>query len=261
MQILFIGDIVGRPGRRVVRELLPGVVKEHGVELVVANAENAAAGFGITRDTVDELLECGIHLFTTGNHVWDKKEVLGFIDEYPTLLRPANYPEGCPGIGHAVVKTAAGTPVAVINLAGRVFMHPSDCPFRTAQALVETIRRQTPIILVDIHAEATSEKQGMGWFLDGKVSAVLGTHTHVQTADEVVLPGGTAYISDLGMTGPHNSVIGIEKEMIIERFLTGMPCRFEVARGDVRLQGAVIDVDPQTGRARSIRRVNLRLKE
>ena len=261
MQILFIGDIVGRPGRRVVRELLPGVVKEHGVELVIANAENAAAGFGITRDTVDELLECGIHLFTTGNHVWDKREVLGFIDEYPTLLRPANYPEGCPGIGHTVVKTAAGTPVAVVNLAGRVFMHPSDCPFRTAQALVEKIRRETPIILVDIHAEATSEKQALGWFLDGKVSAVLGTHTHVQTADEVVLPGGTAYLSDAGMTGPHNSIIGIEKEMIIERFLTGMPCRFEVARGDVRLQGAVVDVDPQTGRARSIKRVNLRLKE
>ena len=261
MQILFIGDIVGRPGRRVVRELLPGVVKEHGVELVIANAENAAAGFGITRDTVDELLECGIHLFTTGNHVWDKREVLGFIDEYPTLLRPANYPEGCPGIGHTVVKTAAGTPVAVVNLAGRVFMHPSDCPFRTAQALVEKIRRETPIILVDIHAEATSEKQALGWFLDGKVSAVLGTHTHVQTADEVVLPGGTAYLSDAGMTGPHNSIIGIEKEMIIDRFLTGMPCRFEVARGDVRLQGAVVSVDPQTGKAHSIKRVNLRLKE
>ncbi len=261
MQIFFIGDIVGRPGRRVVRELLPGVVKEHGVELVIANAENAAAGFGITRDTVDELLECGIHLFTTGNHVWDKKEVLGFIDEYPNLLRPANVPEGCPGIGHAVVKTTAGIPVAVINLAGRVFMHPSDCPFRVAEALVEKVRRETPIILVDIHAEATSEKQAMGWFLDGKVSAVLGTHTHVQTADEIVLPGGTAYMSDAGMTGPHNSIIGIEKEMIIERFLTGMPCRFEVARGDVRLQGAVVDVDPQTGRARSIKRVNLRLKE
>jgi metallophosphoesterase (TIGR00282 family) len=159
------------------------------------------------------------------------------------------------------VKTAAGTPVAVVNLAGRVFMHPSDCPFRTAQALVEKIRRETPIIVVDMHAEATSEKQGMGWFLDGKVSAVLGTHTHVQTADEIVLPGGTAYITDAGMTGPHNSIIGVEKEMIIDRFLTGMPCRFEVARGDVRLQGVIVDVDPQTGRARSIKRVNLRLKE
>ena len=261
MQILFIGDIVGRPGRRVVRELLPGVVKEHGVELVVANGENAAAGFGITRDTVDELLECGVHLLTTGNHVWDKKEVLGFIDDYPNLLRLANYAEGCPGIGHAVVKTAAGIPVAVVNLAGRVFMHPADCPFRVAKSLVAGLRQQTPVIIVDVHAEATSEKQALGRFLDGEVSAVLGTHTHVQTADETILPGGTAYMSDVGMTGPHNSVIGIEKEMIIDRFLTGMPCRFEVARGDVRLQGVVVDVDPQSGRARAIKRVNLRLKE
>lgn len=261
MQILFIGDIVGRPGRRAVRELLPGLVKDHGVDLVVANAENAAAGFGITRDTVDELTECGIQLLTTGNHVWDKREVLGFIDEYPNLLRPANYAEGCPGIGHAVVKTAASIPVAVVNLAGRVFMHPADCPFRAAKGLLGGLRQQTPVIIVDMHAEATSEKQAMGWFLDGEVSAVLGTHTHVQTADETILPRGTAYITDVGMTGPLNSVIGIEKEMIIDRFLTGMPCRFEVARGDVRLQGAVVDVDPQTGRARSIQRVNLRLKE
>lgn len=261
MQILFIGDIVGRPGRRAVRELLPGLVKDHGVDLVVANAENAAAGFGITRDTVDELTECGIQLLTTGNHVWDKREVLGFIDEYPNLLRPANYAEGCPGIGHAVVKTAASILVAVVNLAGRVFMHPADCPFRAAKGLLGGLRQQTPVIIVDMHAEATSEKQAMGWFLDGEVSAVLGTHTHVQTADETILPRGTAYITDVGMTGPLNSVIGIEKEMIIDRFLTGMPCRFEVARGDVRLQGAVVDVDPQTGRARSIQRVNLRLKE
>jgi len=261
MQILFIGDIVGRPGRRAVRELLPGLRKEYGVDLVIANAENAAAGFGITRDTVDELLECGIQLFTTGNHVWDKKEVLGFIDDYPNLLRPANYAEGCPGIGHAVVKTAAGIPVAVVNLAGRVFMHPADCPFRVAKSLVAGLRQQTPVIIVDVHAEATSEKQALGWFLDGEVSAVLGTHTHVQTADETILPGGTAYISDVGMTGPHNSVIGIEKEMIIDRFLTGMPCRFEVARGDVRLQGIVVGVDPQTGKAQSVRRINLRLKE
>ena len=261
MQILFIGDIVGRPGRRAVRELLPGLVKEHSVDLVIANAENAAAGFGITRDTVDELLECGIHLFTTGNHVWDKKEAQGFIDDYPNLLRPANYAEGCPGIGHAVVKTAAGIPVAVVNLAGRVFMHPADCPFRVAKGLLAGLRRQTPVVIVDIHAEATSEKQALGWFLDGEVSAVLGTHTHVQTSDETILPGGTAYMSDVGMTGPHNSVIGIEKEMIIDRFLTGMPCRFEVARGDVRLQGVVVGVDPQTGRAQSVRRINLRLKE
>ena len=261
MQILFIGDIVGRPGRRAVRELLPGLVKDHGVDLVVANAENAAAGFGVTRDTVDELTECGIRLLTTGNHVWDKREVLGFIDECPNILRPANYAEGCPGIGHAVVKTAASIPVAVVNLAGRVFMHPADCPFRAAKGLLEGLRQQTPVIIVDMHAEATSEKQAMGWFLDGEVSAVLGTHTHVQTADETILPRGTAYITDVGMTGPLNSVIGIEKEMIIDRFLTGMPCRFEVARGDVRLQGAVVDVDPQTGRARSIQRVNVKLKE
>lgn len=261
MQILFIGDIVGRPGRRVVRELLPGVVKEYGVDLVIANAENAAAGFGITHDTIDELLECGIQLFTTGNHVWDKKEVLGFIDEYPNLLRPANFPDACPGIGHAIVKTAGGVPVAVINLAGRVFMHPADCPFRVAKAIVEKLRSDVPVIIVDIHAEATSEKQAMGWYLDGEVSAVFGTHTHVQTADEIILPGGTAYLTDAGMTGPHNSIIGIEKEMIIDRFLTGMPCRFEVARGNVRLQGVVVGIDPQSGKAQSIKRVNLRLKE
>jgi metallophosphoesterase (TIGR00282 family) len=261
MQILFIGDIVGRPGRRAVRELLPGVVKEYGVDLVIANAENAAAGFGITRDTIDELLECGVHLFTTGNHVWDKKEVQGFIDEYPNLLRPANFPDACPGIGHAVVKTAGGIAVAVINLAGRVFMHPADCPFRVAKAIVEKLRPDIPVIIVDIHAEATSEKQAMGWFLDGEVSAVFGTHTHVQTADESILPGGTAYLTDAGMTGPHNSIIGIEKEMIIDRFLTGMPCRFEVARGNVRLQGVVVGVDPQSGKAQSIKRVNLKLKE
>jgi len=261
MQILFIGDIVGRPGRRAVRELLPGLVRERGIELVVANGENAAAGFGITRDTVDELLECGIHVLTTGNHVWDKREVLGFIDDYPNLLRPANYPEACPGIGHAVVQTAAAIPVAVVSLAGRVFMHPADCPFRVVKGLLAGLRQQTPVMIVDMHAEATSEKQAMGWFLDGEVSAVLGTHTHVQTADETIIPGGTAYISDVGMTGPHNSVIGIEKDMIVERFLTGMPCRFEVARGDVRLQGVVVDVDPQSGRARAIKRVNLRLKE
>lgn len=261
MQILFIGDIVGRPGRRAVRELLPGLVRERGIELVVANGENAAAGFGITRDTVDELLECGIHVLTTGNHVWDKREVLGFIDDYPNLLRPANYPEACPGIGHAVVQAAAAIPVAVVSLAGRVFMHPADCPFRVVKGLLAGLRQQTPVMIVDMHAEATSEKQAMGWFLDGEVSAVVGTHTHVQTADETILPGGTAYISDVGMTGPHHSVIGIEKGMIIDRFLTGMPCRFEVARGDTRLQGVVVAVDPQTGKARSIERVNLRLKE
>src|SRR5512136_745406 len=252
MQILFIGDIVGRPGRRAVRELLPGLLKEHGVDLVIANGENAAAGFGITRDTVDELLECGIHLLTTGNHVWDKKEVLGFIDEYPNLLRPANFPEACPGIGHAVVKTPAGIPVAVINLAGRIFMHPADCPFRVAKALVEQLRRQTPIIFVDIHAEATSEKQAMGWFLDGEVSAVVGTHTHVQTADEGVLPGGTAYITDAGMTGPFNSIIGIRKDAVLERFLIQIPNRFEVAKDDVRLQGVVVDIDGKSGRASGI---------
>jgi hypothetical protein len=261
MQVLFIGDIVGRSGRRAVRELLPGLAKDQDVDLVIANIENAAAGFGITRDTVDELLECGIHVFTTGNHVWDKKEVQGFINEYPNLLRPANYPEECPGIGHAVVNTKSGFPVAVINLAGRVFMGPADCPFRAAKSLVGALRQQTPVVIADLHAEATSEKQALGWYLDGQVSAVLGTHTHVQTADETILPGGTAYITDAGMTGPHNSIIGIEKEMIIEKFLTGMPCRFEVARGDVRLQGVVLGIDPKTGKAKTIQRINLRLKE
>jgi hypothetical protein len=255
MQILFIGDIVGRPGRRAVRELLPGLIKEHGVDLVIANAENAAAGFGITRDTVDELLECGIQLFTTGNHVWDKKEVLGFIDEYPNLLRPANFPEGCPGIGHTVVKTAGGIPVALINLAGRIFMHPADCPFRVAKAIVEKLRRDIPVIIVDMHAEATSEKQAMGWFLDGEVSAVLGTHTHVQTADERILTRGTAYIGDVGMTGPKLGVIGMKREISIRRSLTQIPIKMEVENSDGVIMGVLVEINPEDGKALSIQRI------
>ncbi len=258
MKILFIGDIVGKPGRRAIRELLPQIVSEHRLDCVIANCENAAAGFGVTRDIVDELFQSHIDVLTSGNHVWDKKEVSEFIGDFKTLLRPANYPSGVPGSGSVVVPTRADIPIGVINLGGRIFMQPLDCPFRTAEREIEKLKGKTAVIIVDFHAEATSEKRALGWFLDGRVSAVLGTHTHVQTADEVILPRGTAYISDVGMTGPFDSIIGIRKEEILERFLTQMPNKFEVAKGDVRLQGVILDVDETRGTSRAIERVTWR---
>jgi hypothetical protein len=261
MKLLFIGDVVGKPGRRALRDLLPRVIYRHDIDLVVVNAENAAAGFGVTRTVVEEIYASRVDVLTTGNHVWDKKEVMEFIDEYETLLRPANYPEGTPGRGTVLLSAHNGCPTAVINLSGRVFMKPVDCPFRTAEIEIEMLRKKTKVIIVDMHAEATSEKQALGWFLDGEVSAVIGTHTHVQTADEQILPKGTAYITDVGMTGPFDSVIGVEKEMVIERFLTYRPNKFDVAKGDVRLQGVVVDIDPETGRARTIERLSLKWGE
>ncbi|HPC75061.1 MAG TPA: TIGR00282 family metallophosphoesterase [Syntrophales bacterium] len=261
MKLFFIGDIVGKPGRRALRALLPAVIHRHDIDLVVANAENAAAGFGVTRTVVEEIYASRVDVLTTGNHVWDKKEVMEFIDEYETLLRPANYPEGTPGRGTVLLSARNGCSAAVINLSGRVFMKPVDCPFRVAESEIRKLRNRTNVIIVDMHAEATSEKQALGWFLDGEVSAVIGTHTHVQTADEQILPKGTAYITDVGMTGPFDSVIGVEKEMVIERFLTYRPNKFDVARGDVRLQGAVVDIDPETGRARAIERLSLKCAE
>ena len=261
MKILFIGDIVGKPGRRAVRELLPGLISEHGIDLVIANCENAAAGFGITREIVEELYNSSIDVLTSGNHIWDKREVLGFISDYETLLRPANYPAKVPGAGAVLISTAAGDYVGVLNLAGRIFMYPIDCPFVTAKSEIAKLKAKTKVIIVDIHAEATSEKKALGWYLDGEVSAVLGTHTHVQTADNEILPQGTAYISDVGMTGPFDSVIGIKKDAIIERFLTQIPNKFDVAKGDVRLQGALLDVDAATGKANSIDRISVKLKE
>ena len=261
MKILFIGDIIGKPGRRAVRELLPSIITSHEIDLVIANCENAAAGFGITREIVEELYAAHIDILTSGNHVWDKKEVLEFINDYETLLRPANYPDVVPGRGAVLYPTPAGDYVGVLNLAGRIFMQPIDCPFVRAKEEIARLRSRTKVIIVDIHAEATSEKKALGWYLDGQVSAVLGTHTHVQTADNEILPGGTAYLSDVGMTGPFDSVIGIKKDTIIERFLTQIPNKFDVAKNDVRLQGAIMDIDPASGEARSIERISVKLNE
>jgi metallophosphoesterase (TIGR00282 family) len=260
MKILFIGDIVGKPGRMAIRKLLPEIVEEHRIDFVIANCENAAAGFGVTAEIIEELYGAHIHVLTSGNHIWDKKEVMEFIDDYETLLRPANYPEGAPGRGSAVITLPGGVPVGVLNLAGRVFMNPLDCPFRTADREIEKLRKRARVIIVDMHAEATSEKIAMGWYLDGRVAAVLGTHTHVQTADERILPGGAAYITDVGMTGPFDSVIGVKKEGILQRFLLQIPNKFDVAKGDVRLQGVVVEIAPD-GRAVGVERLNVFLEE
>ncbi len=257
VKILFIGDIFGHPGRRIVKDELPGLVEELHPDLILANGENAAAGFGITPPLVEELLDLGIAVLTSGNHIWDKKEILPYFSERADgrLLRPANFPSPAPGKGLYVGKTRAGLGFAVINLQGRVFMPAIDCPFRTAENLLGQIPADVKIRIVDFHAEATSEKIAMGWFLDGQVTAVLGTHTHIPTADETVLPQGAAYITDLGMTGPYESVIGIEKEIVIQKFLTQMPARFEVARRDVRLCGVLIEAEAETGRAVAIQRI------
>jgi metallophosphoesterase (TIGR00282 family) len=254
MRVLFIGDIVGSPGRKIVDDRLQDILKHMQIDLAVANGENAAAGFGITPRIADDLLATGIAVLTGGNHIWDRKEIKDYFAHEPRLLRPANFPHGAPGSGLFVGRTAEGTGFAVLNLQGRTFMTPLECPFRTAERELAQIPAEVKVILVDFHAEATSEKQAMGWFLDGKVSAVLGTHTHVPSADERVLPEGTAYITDVGMTGPHNSVIGMDKEAILRKFLDGMPARFSVAEGDVRMNTVLMELDPQTGRAISIER-------
>jgi hypothetical protein len=261
MKILFIGDIVGKPGRRAVSEFVPPLLSERKIDLVIANCENAAAGFGVTREIVEELYGSRIDVLTSGNHIWNKKEVLDFIGDYETLLRPANYPASTPGSGAVLIPTAKGEYVGVLNLAGRIFMHPIDCPFVTAKNKIAELKAKTKVIVVDIHAEATSEKRALGWYLDGEVSAVLGTHTHVQTADEEIMPQGTAYISDVGMTGPFDSVIGVKKDLIIERFLTQMPNKFDVAKGDIRMQGVILDIDSISGKANSIERISIKLKE
>jgi metallophosphoesterase (TIGR00282 family) len=254
LNILFIGDIIGRPGRRAVTELLPGIKGEYGIGFTVANCENSAGGFGVTEKIVGELTELGIDALTSGNHIWDRRDVAEELDSFTNVLRPFNYPPGLPGRGYGVFEAAGGMRVAVINLQGRVFMRPIDCPFRAADELLKTVDEK--IVLVDMHAEATSEKVAMGWHLDGRVSAVIGTHTHVQTSDERVLPGGTGYITDVGMTGPHDSVIGIDKQAIIKRFLTEVPNRFEVGKEDVKLSGLVVAVDTATGRAIGVERLH-----
>ena len=257
MRILFIGDIVGRPGRDLVRRGLAAIVDHHAIDLVVANAENAAAGFGITREVGEQLLDCGIHVMTSGNHIWDKKEALDYIGIEPRLLRPANFPAGAPGNGAYLARTADGRSVGVVNVMGRVFMLPIDDPFAVVLREIESLRARTRIIFVDFHAEATSEKIAMGWHLDGRVTALVGTHTHVQTADERILPKGTAYLTDVGMTGPHDSVVGVEIEAALGKFLTGLPARFETATGNPRLNAVMIDADEQTGKATRIERLSL----
>ena len=257
VNILFIGDIVGSPGRQALVRELHRLVDHYRVDLVVANGENSAGGFGITEETAKELFSLGIDVLTSGNHIWDKRDSFSFIGREERLVRPANYPPGTVGRGATVVRTAGGVPVGILNLEGRVFMNNLDCPFRVADQEIERLRESTPLIFVDFHAEATSEKIALGWHLDGKVSAVVGTHPHVQTADERILPGGTAYITDAGMTGSFDSVIGVRKELALERFVTQMPVRFEVAKKDVRLNGVVIGVDPVSGRALSIERISL----
>jgi metallophosphoesterase (TIGR00282 family) len=261
MKVLFIGDIVGKPGRKAVKEGLPGLISKLKIDFVIANAENAAAGFGITKAIGEELFSFGIDVLTSGNHIWDKKEAVTYIPKENRLLRPANYPSGVPGAGCIVMNTSAGDRIAVLNLSGRVFMPPLDCPFQVAQRELSALKDQTKIIIVDFHAEATSEKSAVGWFLDGEVSAVVGTHTHVQTADERILPGGTAFITDVGMTGPLDSVIGVKKEQIIHKFLTHIPIRFETAKGKALLSCVVLDINAKTGVSNSIQRLQFSYSE
>lgn len=263
MRILFIGDIFGRPGRTIVHNRLPELLRERGVDLLIANAENAAGGFGLTPQIAEEFLNEGVDVLTTGNHVWDKRELLDYFNETKDdaysparrILRPANYPDGTPGVGMFEGCTRRGVPYTVMNLQGRVFMTNIDDPFRVADKLISEAK--TKVIFVDLHAEATSEKVALGWYLDGRVTAVIGTHTHIPTADERILPNGTAYQTDVGMTGPYDSVIGVQKELILQRFLTGMPARFEAATSGVRLCAVQIDCDEETGRATAIERIML----
>jgi metallophosphoesterase (TIGR00282 family) len=256
LRILFIGDIVGRPGRELVRRGLSALVEHHAVDIVIANAENAAAGFGITREIGDQILNWGVDVMTSGNHIWDKKEAIDYIGAEPRLLRPANYPAGVPGNGSYLARTEDGRSVGVINVMGRVFMLTIDDPFAVVLREIEAMRQRTHVIFVDFHAEATSEKIAMGWHLDGKVTALVGTHTHVQTADERILPRGTAYLTDVGMTGPHDSVIGVETEAALGRFLNAMPARFETATGNPRLNAVLVEADEKTGLATRIERLS-----
>ena len=258
MKLLFLGDIVGRPGRDLIRRHVRALAAHHGADLVIANGENAAGGAGITRENMLEIMTSGVDVITTGNHVWDKRETLEFIVNEPKLLRPANYPEGTPGAGSCVVTAKNGMKVGVINVMGRVFLHAIDDPFRAAEREIAKVRGEgAQVIFVDMHAETTSEKIALSYYLDGMVTAVIGTHTHVQTADERILPNGTACLTDVGMTGPHDGVIGIEKDAIIARFVSGLPARFETASGDPKMHGVIITIDDATARAIGIERLSL----
>ena len=261
LTVLFLGDIVGRPGRELLRTGLPALVGHYGVDLVVANVENSAAGFGITREVGEAILEFGVDVMTSGNHIWDKREAIDYIAIEPRLLRPANFPVGVPGNGSYLAETADGQTVGIVNVMGRVFMPPLDDPFAVVLREIDMLRTRARVIMVDFHAEATSEKLAMGWHLDGKATLVIGTHTHVQTADERILPNGTAFLTDAGMTGPHDSIIGVDCATALGRFLTGMPARMETATGNPRLNGVVVQADANTGRALTIERLNLSAAE
>jgi len=261
IRLLFIGDIVGRPGRDLVRRGVAALREYHQIDLVIANAENAAAGFGITRDLGEQILDAGVDVMTSGNHIWDKKEAIDYIGIEPRLLRPLNFPEGVPGNGSYIARTENGISVGVINAMGRVFMLNIDDPFAGVLKEIDKVKQRARVVFVDFHAEATSEKVAMGWHLDGKVTAMVGTHTHVQTADDRILPKGTAYLTDVGMTGPHDSVIGVEVEAALGRFLTAMPARFETATANPRLNAVIIEADEDTGLATDIERISYSLNE
>ncbi len=256
MRILFIGDVVGSPGRRVLRECLPWLKQQYSPDVIIANGENLAGGLGATPQLVREITEYGIQVVTMGNHTWRRAEFIKEIDRLDNVVRPANYPPNIPGRDSVIHNLGDGRRIAVFNLLGRIYMEPFDCPFRAGLQMAEKLRNQTSIIILDMHAEATSEKVAMGWYLDGKVSAVLGTHTHVQTADERILPYGTAYITDVGMTGPHDSIIGMKPEQVLTKFVTGIPSRFEVADAGLRLNAVVVEINDKTGRATHIERIS-----
>lgn len=257
VKLLFIGDIIGKPGREALSRELHRIVDRHRVDLVIANGENAAGGFGLTAETAQELFKCGVQMITSGNHIWDKKDALEYINREERIVRPANYPEGTPGRGATIVRTPGGVKIGILNLEGRVFMNNLDCPFRCADREIAKLKEETPIVFVDFHAEATSEKVSLGWYLDGRVCAVVGTHTHVQTADERVLTAGTAYITDVGMTGAFDSVIGVKKEEAIQKFITQRPAKFEIAKKDIRINAVVIEVDEKSGLSLGIERINI----
>ena len=256
IKVLFLGDVFGRPGRRLVREVLPSLVDRHDVDLVIANGENASGGLGLSVSSAEELLGAGIHGLTSGNHIFRHNEIYDYLDREPRLIRPANYPDPCPGRGSMVLETASGVPVGVINVQGRTFMDALDCPFRAVDRELTRVREAgAELVLVDFHAEATSEKRSMAWYLDGRVSALVGTHTHVQTADEEILPGGTGYLTDAGMTGPHRSVIGMKPDTVLTRFLHGRPSRFEVAKRGLRLEGAIFSLRRRDALSENIVRI------
>ena len=255
MRLLFLGDVVGKPGRRAVVESVPHLLATAGADFVIANCENASGGVGVDPRAASELLKAGVDVLTSGNHIWAKRDIVEYMRDSDVLLRPLNFVPASPGRGFTVKRSRSGVDVAVVNLIGRVFMGNYDCPFRAVDAALETLRPRARVVVVDMHGEATSEKVAMGWYLDGRVSAVIGSHTHVQTADERILPRGTAYLSDAGMCGPRDSVIGVKRELVLDRFLTQMPTRFEVATGPALLQGALVDVDEGSGRATAIQRI------